>query len=240
MARPVHTTTSGPVDSPHLPASKSLGPGYDHERFVEATRTTYANAENWKYSLAILLSEDSVRARIAQLRLDGWLDWHIVGALINVALQWRLSHLGIDVEKIDPSSEPDFLRRAELADEPPMPLPIDLATIDHHLYLHAVNVGLRWGLYPLPEHESANSLRALLERRYRFADVDVPHRDLLSALDSDGQPPPSRREHVSSPGTPSSDAGTPRTQVIGPATSAVRTICHTPLHGGRTLHGGRA
>jgi hypothetical protein len=174
-----------PTQAAPLVASTAPGPGYDHEQFVAATRMTYDNAAAWKYSMAAMLTDDGVRERITNLRTEGWLDWQIIGALINVALQWRIEHLSIDVASLDLSQEPGFARRPETADEPAIPRPIDLKDLDHLLYMHTAQVGRRWGLSPLPEHPHEGRLRDLLTRRYRFIDVDVPHRDPLSAVDAD-------------------------------------------------------
>ncbi len=175
-----------PTHDTPLAASTALGPGYDHEQFVTATRATYENAATWKYSMAAMLADDGVRKRITELRSRGWLDWHIIGALINVALQWRIENMGLDVGALDRSQEPAFLRRPEAADEPAIPRPIDLRDLDSLLYMHTVQVGMRWGLRPVPEHPHEGRIRDLLTRRYKFNDVDVTHRDPLSALDPDG------------------------------------------------------
>ncbi|SDQ12005.1 hypothetical protein [Microbacterium sp. cf332] len=172
-------------DTP-LAASTEPVAGYDQEKFVTAVRATYENAAIWKYSMAAMLADEGVRERIADLRSEGWLDWHIIGALVNLAVQWRLEHLGVDVQTLDRSQEPAFLRQPETADEPSIPRPIDLRELDLFLYMHTAQVGMRWGLRPLPENPSEGRIRDLLTRRYQFTVVDVPHRDLLSAVDADG------------------------------------------------------
>lgn len=174
------------VATERLPASTTLGPGYDHERFVEATRATYKNAADWKYSIGALLSDEGVRNRVAELRADGWLDWQIVGALFNVALEGRIQRQGIDLETFDPGANMAMLRRAETASDEVVDTPIDIEHLDRQVYIQVAHVGMRWGIRPLPERLNEGHLRELLVRRYRFSEVDVPHRDLLSAVDDEG------------------------------------------------------
>lgn len=173
-------------ENAHLAASVVLGPGYDADVAVQAVRHAYESAETWKYTLAALLGDPSTRERIAQRQADGWLDWQILGALTHVALQWRFESSGIDPLAFDASSDPDVATRAEDPSDPRILLPIQLDEIDIYLYGQATVAAGRWGVRPLPERSDGGGLRDLLTRRYRFADVDVPHRDLLSSVDADG------------------------------------------------------
>lgn len=185
-AQPASSADFSPIESTHLPASTAVGPGYDHDLFLEATRTTYANATNWRYSTATLLRDPDVRTRIIELRADGWLDWQILGALINVALDQRIRRAGIDLETFDPDQNMTMLKRPETSSDEPIRTPIALEFLDRQMYMQAVAVGMRWGIRPLPERLHDEQLRKLLVRRYQFEEMDVLHLDLLSALDADG------------------------------------------------------
>ncbi|MFD6218802.1 hypothetical protein, partial [Nocardia salmonicida] len=71
---------------------------------------------------------------------------------------------------------------------PPIPLEIflDAATVDLHSAIQTVAVAKKWKLRDRSDRHNGEALRDLLTRRYRYADDDIPHRDILDSVDHDG------------------------------------------------------
>lgn len=63
------------------------------------------------------------------------------------------------------------------------------------LDLQAIAVAQRWEIHPATQQMVPGKLRDLLTRRYGYAVDDLPHVDLLEALDDMGQLIPLVTEH---------------------------------------------
>lgn len=178
-----------PTESEHLSASVITGPGYDRDESLQAIRERYAVAtEALRFTLPRLLSDQAGRSTIVRLRNDGWLDWQILVAILNVSMNWRMKRAGIRPGVGDPRRSLDLAREPETSTSPTMPLS-EFADeiVDMHIFTQTVSVAQRWELRGRIEAPAENAMRHLLTRRYHYAVDDIPHRDLLNCLDEDGK-----------------------------------------------------
>lgn len=186
--RPLSSNTFLPVEQEPLAPSIATGPGYDRDEALQAIRERYEVANDaLRYSLPRLLADESGRATIVRLREAGWLDWQILVALVNAAMNWRMQQAGIRPDVGDPAQAMRLAREPETATSPKMPLSVfadDL--VDMHVYIQTFAVARRWNLRGRQEAPGEEAMRDLLTRRYRYALDDIPHRDLLLCIDENG------------------------------------------------------
>ncbi len=187
-SRPPSSDTFQPVERKPLAASTATGPGYDRDDALQAVRERYEVANDaLRYTLPRLLTNEGGRATIVRLRADGWLDWQILVAHLNAAMNWRMQQAGIRPEFADPMQIMELARRPETAVSPKMPLAVFADNrVDMHIYMQTATVARRWNLRGRQEAPGEEAMRNLLIRRYRYAVDDIPHRDLLDCIDQDG------------------------------------------------------
>lgn len=187
--RPASLNGYTPLEREPLAPSRALGPGYNREEALQAIRERYEVAnESLRYTLPRLLGDEDGRKTIERLREAGWLDWQILVALVNAAMNWRMQQVGMTPEVADPSEATRLARQAETPQSPPIPLEVFADDVmDLHVYIQTVTVARRWDLRGRQEARDEEAMRDLLIRRYEYAADDIPHRDLLDCLDEDGQ-----------------------------------------------------
>ncbi|MEZ2389075.1 hypothetical protein AB6813_05900 [bacterium RCC_150] len=163
------------------------GPGYDRAESLQAIRERYEVANALRLTLPRLLSDQAARATIVRLRNEGWLDWQILVTLVNIAMNWRMKHAGIQIGVGDPRRAIRLAREPETALSPEIPLS-EFGDDEVNMYaaIQAVSVARRWDLRGRSAVPGEYAMRDLLVRRYWYAVDDIPHRDLLDCLDDDG------------------------------------------------------
>ncbi len=177
-----------PSEALTLAHPTSTGAGYDADASLERIRDLY---EHLPRILAVtfprLLKDTGCRARLAQLRSAGWLDWQILQVIHNVVMNWRLEMAGLNVWPVDKKKASEIARQVEDEASPEFPLERirdqDL-TLDIDLYMAAVSQ--RWKLQMPTRSIAPGSLRELLVRRYRFAVDDVDHLDIFECVGEEG------------------------------------------------------
>jgi hypothetical protein len=181
-----HTPTPG--DELRTPVTPS--PGYDRDDSLDNIRENYQFLPSLlNQTLPHALSDPDTAAGFRQLRDDGWLDWHILIAMANAALNIRASAAGLLNRPLATQQEQHELARTpETADSDPIPL----AALTPESLRDAMQVAVlaiarrRWRLLSATQTPNLAAFRTLLTARYGLSD-DVPHRDLLSdALAEDG------------------------------------------------------
>ncbi|SNR97407.1 hypothetical protein [Blastococcus mobilis] len=185
--RPSSSDGFEPVENEHLAASTAAGPDYDREDALELIHQRYEVADKaWRFSLADILADDRGRAAVARLREDGWLDWQILVAIVNVGLNWRMQWEGLAPQTVSPQQLRQIGTQLEAPDGPRLPLELVLDQLDFGMVMQTATVAQRWKLRGRNERPGEGALRDLLTRRYHYAEDDVPHRDLLDCLDDSG------------------------------------------------------
>lgn len=186
--RPASSTTFVPTERRPLAASTSLGTGYDQDEALQAIRERYEVANDvLRYTLPRILGNTEGRATIQRLLDDGWLDWQILVAFVNAALNWKMQRAGIQPGVGDPRAMMRLAREPETADSPTIPLDVFAGdSIDMHMFMQTVAVARRWDLHARTEGPGEQAMRNLLTRRYRYAVDDIPHRGLPDCVAEDG------------------------------------------------------
>lgn len=189
--------SADPFPGEHMPAPAAElrtvttpGPGYDHDASLNDIRESYQFLPALlTQTLPQALSDPGTAAGLRRLRDDGWLDWHILLAIANVAFNVRANAAGLLDRPLATAKEQRELAHApETPDSPPIPLAaLTAESLRKAMQLAVLAIAKRrWGLLSAAQTPNTAAFRALLTTRYGFAD-DIPHRDLLSdALTEDG------------------------------------------------------
>lgn len=188
VPRPESSVSFVPAENEHLAPPTTPGPGYDSADSLQAIRERYEVAyDALRYTLPGLLAHEGFRAQVVHLREEGWLDWQILVALVNARMNWLIRQNGMRPELADPREGMRMAREPETPDSLRMPVEeLSPEILDLHMYMQAVTIGRRMGLQGRQERIGEHAMRGLLIRRYRFAEDDLPHRDLLDCVDEDG------------------------------------------------------
>ncbi|WP_406733580.1 hypothetical protein [Streptomyces sp. NBC_01794] len=176
---PAFRATAHPaLDLPH-----TSGPGYDEASATEAVRHRYEALRIVRYTMKRLAASASFRATALALRDDGWRDWHILNAVLNIMVNHRLS---LEMTT-DPTASPeDIIRRTALLQRPETeddPAPPDdaftRAALKQALATSTLSTLQNLGLESHRQTPNFPALIELLGARYAYWTLDVPHEDFL-------------------------------------------------------------
>jgi hypothetical protein len=164
-----------------LPWFDGPGPGYDPEEACEQVRNRYYNFPRpIGRTLQRLTQEAEFRATVARLRADGWKDWHILGAVFHVTMNYRLNQRRL----LLPSTETEMEAGKQLLNQPEpedaLPVPLQeyreenlRQQLTTYMYSFATTHGLE-----LHQHTpDFAALEDFLACRYNFWADDVQHND---------------------------------------------------------------
>lgn len=129
-------------------------------------------------TLPRVLADADVRAVLQQLRAEGWLDWQLLLAVHNVAVNARLGREGVDVTTPTPDNRTRltaFARRPETD----MSEPVPLAFFSDQALRTQLNIGLvialnHLGLQSHTETPAFASILRVLRDRFGFGSDDAP------------------------------------------------------------------
>jgi hypothetical protein len=168
---------NGLVSGSDLLAPRSgPGPTYDPEQARTMLRNRYDNIPPMlRYTLSRVIADPQAMAVVADLRTEGWKDWHLLTGLLNLVLNHRLPQI----------SDPRMLRVPNMGPEDPnaVPLPLDQITckaLDQGRRAALLPLGRHWGLDLHQTTPDLGGLERLLAARYGYWDEDVEHADPFS------------------------------------------------------------
>ena len=189
--QPLGDSPFRPTAAEDLAAPSEAGPGYDHATALANIRETY----EWlpgllNQTLPRALADPVTLAGFEELRRDDWLDWHLLIAIHNAALNARAQAAGLLARpNVTAAEQMRMAREPETESSSPIPLAVFTparlrSMMDGTLFAIGQR---RWRLAPATETPNLTAFRDLLKTRYGLAEDDVPHRDLLTeALAEDG------------------------------------------------------
>jgi len=167
-----------------LGALRTPGPTYRGETADERIPGRY---EAWgamlRNTLPRLVASPTFLTIVDQLREGGWRDWHILQALGNQVLNYRIAELGEDMELelmrnryAAPNHEP-----LETPGSPPA-IPVEQITIESlrfHLEMSFAATIDALGL-TIPQGVTRAEIGHVLASRYSYWEADAPHDDPFS------------------------------------------------------------
>lgn len=189
LSRPPKCDVFQPAQHPSIEPAAVDGPGYDRDASLTAIRSRYQVAQEvLPFTIARLMSHEPARDVFAALRRDGWRDWHILSAILNLVGNERLRAVGVPLEgEIDIEAARAMMLRPEAED--PVELPLESFShgqLQKFLEIVVVVCAQAWQLRPASSTGASSELLGPLRRRYHFFNDDIPHVDLLECVDDDG------------------------------------------------------
>ncbi len=185
VAEPLHGAAFRPRAADALLKPTTQGPGYDRADALTMIRENYEDLPLLlAHTLPRALADAPTTAGFRALREEGWLDWHLLVAIINAAWNVRAHSSGL-LSRTD-SQAREQLKRLALQPETAQSTPIPLAALTPDKLrgaLHAAVLAValrRWKLSSSLATPNVEALAELLKSRYCYATDDVAHRDLLS------------------------------------------------------------
>ena len=154
------------------------GPTYSRDQANEMLRTRYETLAQSLWITATMLSCSQVfRPTVQALRADGWLDWHILTAISNIAMNYRSQ---LDARPSEKTVR-EMIRTAsspESATAPPVPVALFTPErMQDARQIAMLSLLQHWGLECCQETPDIPAIERLLAARYGYWDDDVPHDD---------------------------------------------------------------
>ncbi len=155
---------------------------YDEKLELEAIAGRYKNiAKAVPYTLERLRQSSTFLSVVEQLRKEGWKDWHILLAVFNGVMNWRLEHADAsrNVHRVQDNGRALF-RKLSQEGESPLDPPIPVA----YFTLEEMQMWLEFGMISFLKQKGAvfrqrgynfEKMRRIVEKRYHYFDVDVAH-----------------------------------------------------------------
>lgn len=176
-----------PNEVEELAAPTGAGPGYDADEALEAVASRYERISDlYALTLARVLRDDRTRGLFDGLRADGWLDWHLLGAVASITMNYRANELGLyNGPNINQGAMRDLMYAKE--DESSIVVPLEAynpLALKMALETNAMTVAAGLGLTPPTQTPNFDANLDLLRARYGYGTDDVPHLDLLGPASS--------------------------------------------------------
>ena len=119
------------------------------------------------------------------LRAYGWLDWHILAAIANVVINYRVQSADLDWRSDATWKQmTQAMSNPESATAEPVPLTsFTTEKLDIHRRFSMMSLLKIWGLECHQETPDMPAIERLLAARYGYWDDDVPHDDPFPDLE---------------------------------------------------------
>lgn len=157
------------------------GPGYSREKATELLKNRYSNAIiPIRHTLESLQKSAEFGSLIKRLRSEGWLDWHILASINNVAVSYRVRQiLG---SFANPIEERDLCFRMMNEPEREDILPIPVSEFSEEKLKMALQVSMIstikvLGLESRQRTPDFDGISYFLRNRYNYWTDDISHED---------------------------------------------------------------
>ena len=156
------------------------GPTYSPDRANKLLETRYLNLANGlRITVPALASFEEFRRTLETLRARGWLDWHVLTAILNIVINYRspINRSNMVTEEARKEMRGAALRAESGTDAP---VPVGLFTVDsmdHNRQLSMLSLVKIWGLECRQMTPDIAAIEQLLADRYGYWDEDVMHKN---------------------------------------------------------------
>ena len=166
-----------------LEQPSSYGPGFSQAELLQMIEERYEVSTLISFTISRILRNTTCRKVLVELRSEGWLDWHLLLAIFNVATNYRVRQEmggGNPWSMRGKQIMQDLPKREETRDTPNIPLHhFSRENLQQAMDLAILSVAKRLELHIDRKTPNIDGVRRLLDRRYGFME-DVPHADLLA------------------------------------------------------------
>jgi len=162
------------------------GPGYSEHRAKEMLESRYRELFRHLGVLPQELAADQTfRDCVARFRAEGWLDWHILGAIFNAAMTYRRTP---DLRSIQSKDELPGLLRAvgDLSIGADIPRTVfSEDELRKFRFFHLIAVCDNWGLTVRQDSPSVDTILDFMGARFGYWTDDTPHPEPFNPAGSD-------------------------------------------------------
>jgi hypothetical protein len=179
-ARP-HPPT--PRTNEHLPWRSDDGVTFDRDGSRQLVEARYANTRApLRFTLERLRADPSFQTTVAGLRAEGWKDWHILLAVYNIVINFRMS------QQLRAGTSPEVamrLQRNVMSDpEREDATPVPLERFNRDRMIEAIRLAQtatlkNWDLVIRQQTPDFPAIDDLLRHRYHFWTEDIDHEEIF-------------------------------------------------------------
>jgi hypothetical protein len=174
----------GPGEHPELRRPGCPGPNYDRAVAEEMLANRYRRLpELIPQTMQRLRADEAFSDLLVELRGRGWLDWHVLTALVNLSMNLRLAEGGLNT-KAAFSEAGSQARVQEIAAKPEGPedpaissSDLTVATLDTARSYGIPALVRNWDLVVRGPQRGFAAYEQLLAERYGYWSDDIPHDD---------------------------------------------------------------
>ena len=162
------------------------GPTYSSDTANELLENRYRSlAKGLRITVEMLAFSEDFRLTVKALREKSWLDWHILTAIANIVVNYRVEAAGLDWRSDKTRKQmSQVMSDPECATAEPVPITsFTIEELDVHRLFSMMSLLKIWGLECYQETPDFPAIEGLLATRYGYWDEDVPHDDPFPALD---------------------------------------------------------
>jgi hypothetical protein len=170
-----------PETDPGLAGPVGLHPSYSKIKSERAVRNRYeAFRSQLKYTLPRLTKDTTFLATVAELREQGWKDWHILQAVCNVRLNYILNSAPHSPSFTElQTAGKSVMNREEQPTDPVVPLErLTVAELKRALTFSQASTLKGWGFEVPQRTPNFSGLNRFLERFNYWTD-DIPHSQIF-------------------------------------------------------------
>ena len=156
------------------------GPTYSQDTAKELLETRYKNlAKSLRITVAMLSSSEEFRPIVKELRTLGWLDWHILTAILNIVMSYRF--LPDSFNLLTEATRKQMTQAAYGSESATAkPVPIGFFTVDamnESRQFALITLLRHWGLDCRQETPDLTAIEQFLADRYGYWEDDMVHDD---------------------------------------------------------------
>ncbi len=153
------------------------GPGYSRDKALSFIRNRYARArEILTFTLPRLAIDPQFQQTYAELRNQGWRDWHLLLALVNARINFRNEGANLSLKDVQANLREQHQHASESSEEPPLPASwLTVERLSEMRKMAFLTGAPLWDLELHQETPDIDALVLLLEERYGYRNDDVPH-----------------------------------------------------------------
>jgi hypothetical protein len=181
---PLSDDAPPPAEHPALAWQSGPGPGFSEGKAAEMAANRYDIVTSLlRNTLPALAAAPRFQQVVAALRAEGWLDWHMLTAVYNIAGNYRLEQAGLNTAErlrtADGQRESIRLFRTSAIDQGD-PIPPEIfteAAMRNGRIMALASLIVNWGLESRQRTLDYPAIEQLLASRYGYWSIDADHTD---------------------------------------------------------------
>ena len=169
-------------ENTELPWRDGPGPGYSKQKANQFLKNRYKRTlPPIKYTLKNLLKNEEFRKLVQKLRKEGWLDWHILNSINNLAIQHRVQKQLGPYPPPSPEIFISYMKKIEKRTDKPIPIEVfseEAMRMSQKASMVSTLTNLNLEIHQRTPDFAG--IEHFLAKRYNYWTDDIPHKDPFS------------------------------------------------------------